>query len=169
MAMAIEFGTGLNGAATSALVARTSSVRKPDRDQSNVENLVGFGEGTISTIGVAATTVNRNLKSARKIVPTLDELSADARAHIEAVREQAENAEQARVDRGSVDALRNENAALAQVQEFEQRNVETESLVSRPFEQSDERQPVFTTSVRNVESVVSFVAPDPAASFDVFG
>jgi len=170
--MAIEFGSGLNGVATSALVGRTPSTRKSDRGQFGDDAIsprLGFGEGTVSSVGVAATTVDRNLESAKAIVPTLEELSAEARSRSEAVRDQAAVAEQDRVERGSADGLRNESAARAQAEGFVQREEASESTDVLNVERAVDLPPAFQPSTRNVESVVSVVAPDPAASFDVFG
>ncbi len=179
--MAIEFGTGLNGAATSTLAARVPSVRRadsrsrdqePDRAQLNrdaTEQRVGFGEGTISVLGVAATTVDRNLESAREIVPTLDELSAEARARAEAVRDDAANTEQARAENSSPESRRNESAARAQAQGFVQPPPAAETDQVARDEPAEVQRATFSTSARTVESVVSVVAPDPASTFDVFG
>ena len=175
--MAIEFGTGLNGAATSTLAARAPSVRRSDsrsRDQENdraqlnreaPSQRVGFGEGTISVLGVAATTVDRNLESAREIVPTLDELSTEARARAETVRAEAANAEQARAESTSPESRRNESAARAQALGFPPSTPATDAT-SVP---ADVQRATFSTSVRAVESVVSVVVPDPSSTFDVFG
>lgn len=179
--MAIEFGTGLNGAATSTLAARTPAVRRADsrsRDQetdraqlnrSATEQRVGFGEGTISALGVAATTVDRNLESAREIVPTLDELSAEARARAETVRDEAANTEQARAEGTSAESLRNERAARAQAQGFVRQTAAAESSTVARDESPNVQRATFATSARSVESVVSVVAPDPTSTFDVFG
>jgi hypothetical protein len=170
--MAIEFGSGLSGLAASGLAAGAPSVRKTDRtpvgDQST-EKRLGFGQGTVSAVGVAAITVDRNLEAAREIVPTLDELSAEARARTDSVREQAANTEETESEHKSGESLRNESAARAQALGFEQRTTSAETPKAADIEQTNIQQSANPTSVRNVESIVSFVVPDPAASFDVFG
>jgi len=170
--MAIEFGSGLSGPSASGLAARTPSVRKTDRDpvdDHSTEKRLGFGQGTVSAVGVAATTVDRNLESARDIVPSLEELSAEARAGAEAVREQAANKEETRLERASTESLRNESAARAQTHGFEQYTVAGETADNARADQPVAQSSVITASARGVETVVSFVAPEPAASFDVFG
>ncbi len=169
--MAIGFGTGINGAATNSLAVSAPSVRKSEsrdsaaRSEDNESKpRVGFGEGTISALGVAAATVDQNLESVREIVPSFDELSADARARSEAVRESAANNERARLSTGS---QRNEREARVQTQRFEQ-DVSPQADAVR-LEHADTQNKQFTPSNRSVESIVSIVIPEPSASFDTFG
>ncbi|MEK7794583.1 MAG: hypothetical protein AAB353_08630, partial [Candidatus Hydrogenedentota bacterium] len=49
------------------------------RSEDEVAVRAGFGEGTVSGPGAALITLSRGVRAAREIVPTLQELSADAR------------------------------------------------------------------------------------------
>jgi hypothetical protein len=168
--MAIEFGTGLTGAAATALYGRTAPVRRQDgqsnnpfRNQQEDEPTprAGFGNGTISTISAASATLDTNLESARQLVPTLEEASAEARARTEAARQRLEEAGEREVIRLDETSQRNENASRAQIQFFEQTERTQNPFVPR------ETTPQATA--REVESVATLVIPEPATQFDTFG
>lgn len=170
--MAIGFNSGLGGLSAS-FAARPRSVQGPqpgdERSQSKTQGeeaappRVGFGEGTVSALGVAATTVDQNLRAARKIVPTLEELSEAARERASESRAQAAETEEARLDRASDASQRNERAARAQTRFFDETEVTAES------ERAERRDRASEFFGSNARTITELVVPDPVASFDVFG
>lgn len=55
------------------------SAERLGRSEEKVAVRAGFGEGTVSGPGAALITLSRGVRAAREIVPTLQELSAEAR------------------------------------------------------------------------------------------
>lgn len=179
--MALTIGQGLPGLLTGRPFAGRSAELRAERlnpakqfgspsplDERPEPLRAGFGEGTVSLVGVTASTVNKNLQAGRRLVPTLEEASAEARERAATLREQQVRERPPVPQLGNVNFDRNEFSARAQVRGFVDG---LNSGVERAFARTgaDATQGVRGASARVQARIIGFGERGAINSFDVFG
>ena len=129
---------------------------------------VGFGEGTISPLGVAFDTIDTNLAAARELVPSLEEAAAEARARVAENRRDLTAAPREQVQFSPPNFQRNEAFARAQARTFIN-NIS--AGVARVAERTGFEIPgqgLDQPSIRIRDEIVALRRPEPNPTFDVF-